>query len=231
MPGLSSWSHYYCCCLVPQSCPTLCDTIDCSLLGSSVRGIFQARILEWIAISFSRGCFQPRDRTHLSCLAGRFFTPEPPGKLPIIALCYFFFFSFDLKVFKNHFMLKLKKEAHVEGKETQSRWRRHLHKLLQMHLRGCGYSTPSSDNLRKEFAICKVTVRGEEGTCVCNQAYVFLLSRCWVVVSGDRCTTLTSLTPGTPYQAREELAVAVMCQHRYSLQEINSPSQESLFCS
>ena len=41
--------------LVTQSCPTLCDTMDCSLPGFSVRGVFQARILEWSAISFSRG--------------------------------------------------------------------------------------------------------------------------------------------------------------------------------
>ena len=40
---------------VIQSCPTLCDTVDCSPPGSSVRGIFQARILEWVSISFSRG--------------------------------------------------------------------------------------------------------------------------------------------------------------------------------
>ena len=40
---------------VTQSCPTLCDPMDCSLPGSSVHGIFQARILEWVAISFSRG--------------------------------------------------------------------------------------------------------------------------------------------------------------------------------
>ena len=45
---------------VAQSCPTLCDPIDCSLPGSSVRGIFQATVLEWIAISFSRGSSQPR---------------------------------------------------------------------------------------------------------------------------------------------------------------------------
>ena len=43
--------------LVAQSCPTLCEPMDCSLPGSSVHGIFQARILEWIAISFSRGIF------------------------------------------------------------------------------------------------------------------------------------------------------------------------------
>ena len=47
--------------LVTQSCPTLCDPMDCSLPGSSVPGIFQARILEWVALPFSRGSSQPRD--------------------------------------------------------------------------------------------------------------------------------------------------------------------------
>ena len=46
---------------VAQSCPTLCDPMDCSLSGSSVYGIFQARVLEWIAISFSRRSSQPRN--------------------------------------------------------------------------------------------------------------------------------------------------------------------------
>ena len=46
---------------VTQSCPTLCDPMDCSLPGSSVHGIFQARVLKWVAISFSRGSSQPRD--------------------------------------------------------------------------------------------------------------------------------------------------------------------------
>ena len=48
------------CCLVAQSCPTLCNSMDCSLLGSSVLGIFQARTLECVAISFSRGSSQAR---------------------------------------------------------------------------------------------------------------------------------------------------------------------------
>ena len=48
--------------------------------GSSVHGILQARILEWVAISFSRGSSQPRDQTCVSCIAGRFFTAELPGK-------------------------------------------------------------------------------------------------------------------------------------------------------
>ena len=60
--------------LVAQSCPTLCDPMDCSPLGSSVHGILQARILEWVAISFSRGSSWPRDQTQASCIAGQFFT-------------------------------------------------------------------------------------------------------------------------------------------------------------
>ena len=52
----------------------LCDPIDCSLLGSSVHGIFQARILEWVAISFSRRSSQPRDQTPVSHIVCRCFT-------------------------------------------------------------------------------------------------------------------------------------------------------------
>ena len=54
--------------------------MDCSPPGSSVHGILQARILEWVAISFPRGSSQPRDWTQVSLVAGRFFTTEPPGK-------------------------------------------------------------------------------------------------------------------------------------------------------
>ena len=57
-----------------QLCPTLCDPIDGSPPGSAVPGILQARTLERIAISFSRVSSQPRDRTQVSCIAGRFFT-------------------------------------------------------------------------------------------------------------------------------------------------------------
>ena len=58
---------------VAQSCPTLCDAMDYSLLGSSVHGILQARTLEWVAISFSRESPWPRDRTQVSRIAGRRF--------------------------------------------------------------------------------------------------------------------------------------------------------------
>ena len=69
-----------CCCSVPQLCSTPCDPKDCSLPGSSVHGISQARILEWVAILFPRGSSQPRDWTHISSLAGGFFTTELPVK-------------------------------------------------------------------------------------------------------------------------------------------------------
>jgi len=59
---------------VAQSCPTLCDPMDCSLQGSPVYGIFQARVLEWVAISFSRGSSQPRDQTQVFGSAGSCFT-------------------------------------------------------------------------------------------------------------------------------------------------------------
>ena len=59
---------------VAQSCPTLCDPMNCSLPGSSIHGIFQAGVLEWIAISFSRGSSRPGDRTQVSRIAGRCFT-------------------------------------------------------------------------------------------------------------------------------------------------------------
>ena len=59
---------------VVQSCPTVWDPMNCSLPGFSVHGIFQARVLEWVAISFSRGSSWPRDQTQVSCTVGRRFT-------------------------------------------------------------------------------------------------------------------------------------------------------------
>ena len=60
--------------LVTESCLTLCDLMVCIPPDSSVYEIFQARILEWVAISFSRESYQPRDQTQVSCIAGGFFT-------------------------------------------------------------------------------------------------------------------------------------------------------------
>ena len=69
---------------VAQSCLTLCYPMDCSLPGSSVRGIFQARVLEWIAISFSRGSSQPRNWTRVSCIAGTCFTIWATREAPLL---------------------------------------------------------------------------------------------------------------------------------------------------
>ena len=69
-----------------QSCPTLCNPMDCSTPGSSVHGISQARILEQVAISFPRGSPWSRDWPLISCITGGFVTAEPPGKPQILEL-------------------------------------------------------------------------------------------------------------------------------------------------
>ena len=73
-PQVKLLSHHQCPVLVAWSCPTLCCPMDCSPPGSSVHGILQARIVEWVAIPFSRGSSLPRDQTRVFCTAGRFFT-------------------------------------------------------------------------------------------------------------------------------------------------------------
>ena len=96
-----------------QWCPTLCDPMDCSPPGSSVHGIFQARILEWVGISSSRVSFWPRDQTHVSCFsctAGGLFTTEPLGK-----------------PYKRH------EENRSSEKLTTKSWHRSHHICLHLH--------------------------------------------------------------------------------------------------
>ena len=81
------------CYLVAKLCPTLCNPMDCSPPGSSVHGIFQARILEWVAISFSKVSSGPGTEPVSPSLAGRFFATEPPGQAPKLDR----FHNFDLK--------------------------------------------------------------------------------------------------------------------------------------
>ena len=74
-----------------QSCPTLCDPMDCSPAGSSVHGILQARILEWVAMPFSRGSFQPRDRIQVSCISRQIlYHLSQQGNLPFVLLPDFY---------------------------------------------------------------------------------------------------------------------------------------------
>ena len=80
-PSLNSnLSSQGCCCLVAQSCLTLCNPMDYRLPGSSAHGVSQGRIAKWVAIPFSRGSPRPRVWTHVPCLAGTFLTAETPGK-------------------------------------------------------------------------------------------------------------------------------------------------------
>ena len=65
---MGEYVNYACVCSVAQSCLTLCNAMDSSPSGSFVHGISQARILEWVAISFPRGSSQPRDQTRSPCI-------------------------------------------------------------------------------------------------------------------------------------------------------------------
>ena len=93
-------------CLVAQSFPTVCDPMDCSPPGSSVHGILQAGILEWVAVPSSRGSSPPRDGTQVSCIAGGIFFffyhlshQGSPYPLPIdnhISVIFVSYFSFHI---------------------------------------------------------------------------------------------------------------------------------------
>ena len=75
-------SLHFLMCFIAQSCQTHCNPINCSLPGSSVDGILQARILEWVSMPSSRGSSQPRDWTQVSRLAGGFFAIRAPRETP-----------------------------------------------------------------------------------------------------------------------------------------------------
>ena len=74
-PVMNNWSS---CCSVVKSCLTLCHLMDCSPPGSSDHGISQVRMLEWVAISFSRGSSRPRDQIHVSCIGRQILYHQDP---------------------------------------------------------------------------------------------------------------------------------------------------------
>ena len=80
-----------------RSCPTLCYSMDCSPPDSSVHGILQVRILEWVAIPFSRGSSWTKDQILVSCIAGRFFMVWATREALIIL---FWNLRFQVKVYK-----------------------------------------------------------------------------------------------------------------------------------
>ena len=108
---ISSPSKCFCLCIHTYVCVCFviyllshvwlfCDPMEYSPPGSSVHGISQARILEWLAISSSRGSSRPRDQTWVSCTAGRFFTSAPPGSQTNMKNIFFFFFMKNIFVWK-----------------------------------------------------------------------------------------------------------------------------------
>ena len=92
--GATGWWHHTVCVLVTQACPTLCDPMDCTQPGSSVHGLLQARILEWVAVPSFGGSSRPRDQTCLFCLlhwqAGSL-SLAPSGKLSSYYMTVIFF--------------------------------------------------------------------------------------------------------------------------------------------
>ena len=111
---------------VAQSCPTLCEPLDSSLPGSSVHRILQARILEWIAISFSRGSSRSRNWTQVPCIVGRFFTiwatREAQSFWGEILNRVFFFFFFLSKACDGDSWVISWKYTFPQGKISSSRW-------------------------------------------------------------------------------------------------------------
>ena len=130
--------------LVAQSCLTLCNPIDCSPPGSSVDGILQVRILEWVAISFPRGSSWPRDWTHVSCIAGRFFIVWATGKVPQ---------SYTKKVFMVHLKSKIWFTVFFFDKygreERMSTWHYSTRDLHYLSTRG--YARVSTPLLFEQF--------------------------------------------------------------------------------
>ena len=95
----------FCCCLIAKSCPALCDPMDCSLPGSSVHGILQARILEWGYHFLLQGNLPNPGIKNVSpawpALAGRFFTTELPGKpLGYVGVCRYCFLHQEHSFYK-----------------------------------------------------------------------------------------------------------------------------------
>ena len=83
-----------CYCLFAKSCPNLLQPLDCSPPGSSLHGISQARILDWVAISFSRGSSPLRNKTSIFWVSGRFFITKPPVKSNIEILSSYKYIGF-----------------------------------------------------------------------------------------------------------------------------------------
>ena len=98
--------------LAAQSCPTLCDPMDCSPPSSSVPGILQARILEWVAISFSR---EPRDQTRVSCIGRQILYHVSHRNCQIVFLDWLYHFTFPSAMFKRTSFFVSSSTSNIDG--------------------------------------------------------------------------------------------------------------------
>ena len=113
----------------------------CSLPGSSACGVFQARILEWVASPLSRGSFWPRDRTWLSCIAGRFFTIWATRKAKVEVFLEFPWFLYDPANVGN-----LISGSSASSKLSLYIWKFSVHRLLKTILKDFEHNLPSMWN-------------------------------------------------------------------------------------
>ena len=124
-------NHYVCACPVAQSCPTLLDTMDCSPPASSVRGILQARTLEWVAMPSSRGSSQPKDQTQVSQIAGGFFTiwATRESQVNVFYIVYLYDFIVTVKTkevaIANVCILQIKRVSNFPIDMASKQWRKH----------------------------------------------------------------------------------------------------------
>ena len=101
---------------VAQSCLALCDPMDCSPTGSSFHGILQARILEWVAISFSRGSSWPRGWTRVSCIFTIWATREALRRVTVL------FIAFFLHVYILAFLSTINKDLFLKTRTNESKF-------------------------------------------------------------------------------------------------------------
>ena len=122
VPSQYKWSE------VAQSCPTLCNPMDCRPPGSSIHGIFQGRILEWVAISFSRRSSRPRDWTQVSHIVADALPSEPPGNSSqykdVCILIFYIFLTLQNMIVPSRSKLQVEKKiffsfSSVTGNDTK----------------------------------------------------------------------------------------------------------------
>ena len=152
-----------CCAELLQSFLTLCNLMDCNLPGSSVPGILQAIILEWVAMPSSRGPSLARDWTYsscASCIAGRFFTVEPPGKPYIYIYIHIYIYTHVCVYIYIYIKLWNKSTVYPKICEHDKQGSSHLvgmegHRVSEKY-KGSFVSFPSNmKNLRFHKAVCR----------------------------------------------------------------------------